>query len=114
MQILNFSWGRRGIGPLAVAAMLSAPLALLGAPSAHAATGIVGYAECVGGDTKPPPPGVNAEFWFPSVHIIQNDLDSGIPSAQVTQILVNMGVSPADAAKRVQCYLANQPRGQGH
>ncbi|MEZ0353557.1 hypothetical protein [Mycobacterium sp. pR1184] len=112
MQILNFSRGRRVIGPIAVAALLSAPLPLLGAPSGQAATGIDGYAQCV--DTQPPPPGVNAEFWFPSVHIIQNDLDSGIPAAQVTQILVTMGVSPQDAAKRVQCFQANQPRGQGH
>ncbi|MEM6109194.1 hypothetical protein AAHS21_23595 [Mycobacterium sp. 050272] len=112
MRIVNFGWGRRVTGPIAVAAVLSVPFALLGAPSAPAATGIDGYAQCV--DTKPPPPGVNAEFWFPSVHIIQNDLDSGIPAAQVTQILVTMGVSPQDAAKRVQCFQANQPRGQGH
>lgn len=95
-------------GGIAVAVLLIAPA------SAHAQTGIDGYVQCVGGDTKPPPPGVNAEFWFPSVHVIQNDLDSGYPAAQVTQVLIGMGVNPTDAATRVRCFLANQPRGQGH
>jgi hypothetical protein len=54
-----------------------------------------------------------AEDWFPSVHVIGNDLDSGVPSADITQRLVNMGVKPDDAATRVRCFLANQPRGQG-
>ncbi|WP_372510768.1 hypothetical protein [Mycobacterium montefiorense] len=87
---------------------------LLLAPSARADTGIDGYVSCLGGDAKLPPPGVSAEVWFPSVHVIENDLDSGIPSAQVVQILVGMGVKPDVAATRVRCFQANQPRGQAH
>ncbi len=128
MPIADFSSGRRvtraggqGLSSCVAAAvgtagvvLLIAPVVLTGAPSAHADTGLDGYARCVGGDTKPPPPGVSAEDWFPSVHVIANDLDSGVPSAQVTQRLVQMGVDPKDAATRVQCFLANQPRGEGH
>ncbi|OBG76262.1 hypothetical protein A5714_08975 [Mycobacterium sp. E2462] len=91
------------------AALIAAPLALLGAWPAHADTGVPGYVACVGGDAKPPPPGVNAEFWFPSVHVIAVDLDSGWSSDQVVQRLVGMGVKPDDAAKRVRCFMANQP-----
>ncbi len=127
MPIANFSGCRRvtcaggqGLSSYVAAAvgmagavLLIAQVVLTG-PPAHADTGLDGYARCVGGDTKPPPPGVSAEDWFPSVHVIANDLDSGVPSAQVTQRLVQMGVDPKDAATRVQCFLANQPRGEGH
>jgi hypothetical protein len=115
MQIPNFSSGPRvtaAVG-MAIAVLLIAPGVLMGAPSAHADTGIDGYVRCVGGDTKPPPPGVNAEVWFPSVHVITHDFDGGVPSATIVQRLVAMGVSPNDAATRVQCFLANQPRGEG-
>jgi hypothetical protein len=98
----------------AIAVQLVAPLELIGASSAHADTGVKGYASCLGGDAKPPPPGVNAEDWFPSVHVMQTDLDSGDSPAQVVQILVGMGVKPSDAATRVQCFMANQPRGAGY
>lgn len=128
MQILDFSSGQpvSGKGKLrrsrcaaakvgtAIAALLIAPSLLTGVSSARADTGLDGYARCVGGDTKPPPPGVSADVWFPSVHVIQTDLDSGVPSAQIVQILIGMGVKPEDAATRVQCFLANQPRGQGY
>ncbi|WP_082279397.1 hypothetical protein [Mycobacterium colombiense] len=80
-----------------------------GAPTAHAETGVNGYVQCVGGDATPPPPGVNAENWFPSLHVIDNDIGSGIPSAEVVQRLINMGVKPEDAATRVRCYLENLP-----
>jgi hypothetical protein len=99
---------------VALAVLVIAPVVLMGGPSAHADTGINGYVSCLGGDAKPPPPGVLAENWFPSVHVIQTDLDSGVPPAQVAQILVGMGVKPDDAATRVRCFVANQPRGQGH
>jgi hypothetical protein len=46
--------------------------------------------------------------------VIATDLDGGVPSAQIIQRLVEMGVAPNDAATRVQCFLANQPRGSGH
>jgi hypothetical protein len=98
----------------AVSMAIAAPVALMGASPAHADTGISGYVHCLGGDAKPPPPGVDAEFWFPSVHVIANDLDSGVPAAEVTRRLVDMGVKPNDAATRVQCFVANQPRGEGH
>ncbi|GBG40273.1 hypothetical protein NJB14197_46750 [Mycobacterium montefiorense] len=128
MQNFDFSSGQRVTGPScrgrssygvagvgkAIAMVLIAPIMLMGAAYAHAESGLDGYARCVGGDTKPPPPGVSAEVWFPSVHVITNDFDSGIPSAQIIQILVGMGVKPSDAATRVQCFLANQPRGEGH
>nr|WP_232326871.1 hypothetical protein [Mycobacterium sherrisii] len=128
MQIPDFSSDQRvggagGAAPsrhiaakvgTAVAALLIAPMLLTGVPSARAETGLDGYARCVGGDTKPPPPGVSADVWFPSVHVIQTDLDSGVPSAQIVQILIGMGVKPEDAATRVHCFLANQPRGQGY
>lgn len=128
MRIVDFSSGQRvacagchgrsgdvaaAVG-MTVAALLIAPVVLMGAPTARADTGLDGYARCVGGDTKPPPLGVSAEDWFPSVHVIQTDLDSGLPSAQVAQRLVAMGVKPSDAVTRVQCFLANQPRGEGH
>jgi hypothetical protein len=94
-----------------IAVLLIAPV---GASAAHADTGINGYVHCIGGDAKPPPPGVDADVWFPSVHVMATDLDSGDSPAQVTQILVGMGVKPSDAATRVQCFVANQPRGEGH
>lgn len=82
---------------------------LMGASPAGAETGAVGYAQCVGGDTKPPPPGVSADVWFPSVHVIDHDIISGVPAAEVVERLVNMGVNRDDAVRRVQCYLVNSP-----
>lgn len=116
MQIPNFSGGQRvtAAGGMAIAVLLIAPGVLMGTSSAHADTGIEGYVRCVGGDTKPPPPGVSADVWFPSVHVIQTDFDGAVPAAQIIQRLVEMGVPPNDAATRVQCFLANQPRGEGH
>jgi hypothetical protein len=115
MQIANFSSGQRltAAVAMAVAFLLVAPGVLMGVPSARADTGIDGYVRCVGGDTKPPPPGVDAEVWFPSVHVITHDFDGGVPSATIVQRLVEMGVTPNDAATRVRCFLANQPRGEG-
>ncbi|BBY24592.1 hypothetical protein MSTO_47970 [Mycobacterium stomatepiae] len=113
MQILNLSNRVTASIGMGVAVLLIAPVVLMGASFAHADTGIDGYIRCVGGDTKPPPPGVDAEYWFPSVHVITNDFDGGVPSAQIIQRLVDMGVKPSDAATRVQCFLANQPRGMG-
>ncbi|WP_082955191.1 hypothetical protein, partial [Mycobacterium mantenii] len=81
----------------------------MGAPSAHADTGVNGYVQCIGGDAKPPPPGVTAEDWFPSLHVIDNDIVGGVPPAQVVQRLITMGVKPDDAATRVRCYMANSP-----
>jgi hypothetical protein len=98
----------------AVGVLLVAPVVLSGASAADSDTGIEGYVRCVGGDAKPPPPGVDADVWFPSVHVIANDFDGGIPPAQIVQILEGMGVAPNDAVKRVQCFVANQPRGLGH
>jgi hypothetical protein len=98
----------------AIAVLLVAPVVLIGATSAHADTGVNGYARCLGGDAKPPPPGVDAEDWFPSVHVMANDFDSGDSAAQVVQILVGMGVKQNDAVTQVQCFMANEPRGQGH
>jgi hypothetical protein len=46
--------------------------------------------------------------------VIATDLDSAVPPAQVVQRLVVMGVNPNDAVTRVQCFVANQPRGAGH
>ncbi|WP_082123092.1 hypothetical protein [Mycobacterium nebraskense] len=83
---------------------------LMGASSpAHADTGVNGYVRCIGGDAQPPPPGVSPENWFPSVHVMATDLDSGVPPDQVAQRLVEMGVKPADAVTRVQCFIANRP-----
>jgi hypothetical protein len=82
---------------------------LMGASPAHADTGAGGYATCIGGGAKPPPPGVSAEDWFPSVHVIDTDIVSGVPPAQVVQRLVEMGVKQEDAVKQVQCYLVNSP-----
>jgi hypothetical protein len=94
----------------AVAVLVIAPGVLMGASSAHADSGIDGYARCIGGGAVPPPPGVSPENWFPSVHVIQTDLDSAVPPAEVTHRLVNMGVKPDDAVRRVQCFLAYEPR----
>ncbi len=128
MQIPNLGGGRRvaragcrrrsvyfaAVFGTASAVLLIAPVVQMGAPSAHADTGVNGYAQCLGGGAKPPPPGVSAEDWFPSVHVIATDLDGGVPSAQIVQRLVEMGVNPNDAATQVRCFLANQPRGYGH
>lgn len=128
MQMLDFTSDQPGVGRgglrrrryvaakagAAIAALLIAPMLVTEMSPARADTGLDGYARCVGGGTKPPPPGVSADVWFPSVHVIQTDLDSGVPSAQIVQILIGMGVKPEDAATRVQCFLANQPRGQGY
>ena len=128
MQIPDLSSGQREIRAtcqrrsiyvaaavgMAIAVPLIASVVLMGASSAHADTGVNGYARCLGGDAKPPPPGVSAEDWFPSVHVIATDLDSAVPSAQVVQRLVTMGVNPNDAVTQVQCFVANQPRGAGH
>jgi hypothetical protein len=93
---------------------LVAPVVLSGASSADSSSGIDGYVQCMGGDTKPPPPGVDADVWFPSVHVIMTDFDAAIPPAQIVGVLEGMGVAPGDAVKRVQCFVANQPRGLGH
>ncbi len=82
---------------------------LISATPAHADTGVNGYVQCIGGDAKPPPPGVSAENWFPSVHVIATDFSSGVPTAQIVQRLVDMGVNPNDAATQVRCFVANQP-----
>lgn len=93
-----------------VAAAVGIPaVVLMGALPAGADTGVDGYAQCIGGDAKPPPPGVSAENWFPSVHVIDVDISSAVPPAQVVQRLINMGVKPEDAVRRVQCFLANSP-----
>lgn len=93
-----------------VAAMLGMTTAgLVVGPPAHADTGVNGYVRCIGGDAKPPPPGVSAEDWFPSVHVIATDFNGGVPSAQIVQRLVDMGVAPNDAATQVRCFVANQP-----
>ena len=99
---------------ISVAAAVGMAVAVLLNTPAHADTGINGYAQCLGGDTKPPPPGVSAEDWFPSVHVMAADFDGGVPPAQIVQILVGMGVKPDDAATRVRCYVAYQPHGSGH
>ena len=99
---------------MAIAVLLIAPVVLMGASSAHADTGINGYVQCLGGDAKPPPPGVSAEDWFPSIRVIAFDLNSGVDPAQVALRLVDMGVNPNDAVTRVQCFMANQPQGEGH
>ncbi|OBG65690.1 MULTISPECIES: hypothetical protein [unclassified Mycobacterium] len=91
----------------AVGMAIGGPLAAT--TPAHADTGVNGYVQCLGGDAKPPPPGVSAENWFPSVHVIAVDFDGGVPSAQIVQRLVEMGVKPDDAATQVRCFLANQP-----
>ncbi|OBF06852.1 hypothetical protein A5730_12855 [Mycobacterium sp. ACS4054] len=93
-----------------VAAAVGMAIAVpLGATPVHADTGVNGYVQCLGGDAKPPPPGVSAEDWFPSVHVIKTDFDGAVPSAQIVQRLVEMGVKPEDAATQVRCFLANQP-----
>lgn len=97
-------------GAMAIAVLLVAP-AVLVAPSAHADNGIEGYARCVGGGAQPPPPGVRPENWFPSVHVIETDVDGAVPPAQIVERLVDMGVNRPDAVRQVQCFLAYEPRG---
>lgn len=93
---------------VASAILVIAPI--VGAPSALADNGIVEYASCVGGGTQPPPPGVSPENWFPSVRVIETDFDSAVPPAQIVQRLVDMGVKPEDAVRRVQCFVVYAPR----
>jgi hypothetical protein len=105
--------GAAAVG-MAIAVLLIAPVVLMGASSAHADTGINGYVQCLGGDAKPPPPGVSAEDWFPSIHVIATDFNSAVPPDEIVLRLVDMGVKPNDAVRRVQCFIANQPQGEGH
>lgn len=91
------------------AAVGVATAGLMVASPAHADTGVNGYVQCLGGDAKPPPPGVAAEDWFPSVRVISTDFGSGVPSEQIVQRLVTMGVKPSDAATQVRCFIANSP-----
>lgn len=105
MRVINVA----AVAGMAVATLLTTPAVLVGASSAHADTGVDGYARCLGGDAKPPPPEVSAVDWFPSLYVIDNDIGSGVPADQVVQRLIVMGVKPNDAATRVQCYLANLP-----
>ncbi len=93
---------------VAIAVLAIPSAALMGAPSAHADSGIDGYARCVG--AEPPPPGVSPHNWFPSVYVIETDFDSAVPPAQIAQRLVEMGVKPNDAVTRVQCFVAYEPR----
>mgnify|MGYP005812179903 CR=1 FL=1 len=92
------------------AAIGMATAVLMGASPVQADTGVDGYARCIGGDAKPPPPGVSADDWFPSVHVIATDFNGGVPPTQIVQRLVNMGVKPNDAAFQVRCFLANEPQ----
>jgi hypothetical protein len=99
---------------MAIPVLLIAPIVLMGASSAHADTGVDGHVRCLGGDAKPPPPGVSAEDWFPSIRVIATDFNSGVPSDQIALRLVDMGVKPNDAVTRVRCFIANEPQGEGH
>lgn len=93
-----------------VAAPVAMAIAVLpGLSPTHADTGVNGYVQCLGGDAQPPPPGVSAANWLPSVHVMTTDIDSGVPPEQVVQRLVEMGVKPEDAVKQVQCFMANRP-----
>nr|WP_293338491.1 hypothetical protein [Mycobacterium sp.] len=93
----------------AVGMAITVPVLPMGASQARADTGAVGYAECIGNGAKPPPPGVKAENWFPSVHVMDTDINGGVPPASLVQILVGMGVKQEDAVRQVQCFLVNQP-----
>ena len=106
---MRFIYVAAAVG-MAIAVLLIAPVVLMGASSAHADT--KGYLRCIGSDAEPPlgP----AREWSGSVRVIETDLDSGDSPAQVVQILVGMGVKPNDAVTRVQCFMANEPRGEGH
>src|ERR1700678_1716183 len=86
---------------MAIAVLLIAPGLLMGASSAHADDGILAYVQCLGGDAKPPPPGVSVEDWFPSIHVIATDFNSAVPPDEIALRLVGMGVKPNDAARRV-------------
>ena len=86
---------------------IAAPAVLIGAPSAHAETGMTGFLECVqkaGVPSRPHP-----QDWARTLHVIINDLNGAIPPDQVAARLVTMGSNPHDAAAEVQCVVANQP-----
>ncbi|OJZ75248.1 hypothetical protein BRW65_05400 [Mycobacterium paraffinicum] len=100
----------RFIHVAAIAVLLVVPSVLV-AGSAHADNGIEGYARCIGGGAQPPPPGVRPENWFPSVHVIETDMDGAVPPAQIVERLVVMGVNRPDAVRQVQCFMAYEPRG---
>lgn len=93
----------------AVGMAIAVPVVLMGASPAHAETGAEAYARCIGNGAKPPPPGQSADTWFPSVHVINTDVNSAVPPAQIVQRLVEMGVKQDDAVRQVQCYLATMP-----
>jgi hypothetical protein len=77
----------------------------MGAPSAHADTGINNYVRCIQSDPGIPPR-EHAEDWLPTVAIIKNELNSAYSPAEVVQRLVAAGVKPNDAVVEVQCVLA--------
>lgn len=75
---------------------------------AHADTH--GYLRCIKSDAQIPP-GNDARQWLPGVAFIETELNSGKSRAHVTQELVGAGVTPDDAAPRVDCVMANWPIG---
>jgi hypothetical protein len=89
---------------MAIAVPFSAPF-VMGAPSAHADTGINNYVRCIQRDPEMPPK-ERAEDWLPTVAIIKTKLNSAFSPAEVVQRLVAAGVKPNHAVVEVQCVLA--------
>lgn len=92
---------------MAIAVPFSAPV-VMGAPSAHADTGINNFVRCIQSDPEIPPR-ERAEDWLPTVAIIKNGLNSAESPAQVAQKLSVAGPPLKDAVVEVQCVMATEP-----
>lgn len=101
---MRFTYVAAAVG-MAVAALFTAPVVLMGASSAHADTGINGYLRCV--ESAGVPPRQRAEDWLPTIHVIEAHLNAAESPAEVAEKLAGMGVKPNDAGAEVQCVVAN-------
>jgi hypothetical protein len=105
---MRLTYAAAAVG-IAIAVPFIAPVALMG-PFAHADTGGTnGYLRCIKSDAPPPPPGTDAQPYRGVVSFIETNLDSGVPPATVVAKLVDMGLTPNDAAMQVRCVMANSP-----
>lgn len=91
---------------MSIAALLIAPVVLLGAPSAHA--DLSGYRRCVG-NVKEVPLSEPDPQSLQLARLIEMDLKSGVPPAAESQKVAQMGFDPNLAGAVVQCVMQNNP-----
>ncbi len=90
----------------AIAVLLIAPVALIGASPAHA--DLNGYLRCVGNVKEVPLNDPNPQS-LQLARLIEMDLKSGVSPAAEAQKLAQMGFDPRLADAGVQCAMQNNP-----